>query len=140
MKKSLPSSAGHWETRLIGIIVVALVAVGIIAVYGASSVHAVRIDRPGSYFALRQLTGAALGIVALLVATRIDYHIWRNYAWPVLAVVSVLLLVLLLPFMSFVTHEVNAATRWLRVGSARFQPSELAKFAVIVWVAMLAAK
>jgi cell division protein FtsW len=140
VKKSLPSSAGHWETRLIGIIVVALVAVGIIAVYGASSVHAVRIDRPGSYFALRQLTGAALGIVALLVATRIDYHIWRNYAWPVLAVVSVLLLVLLLPFMSFVTHEVNAATRWLRVGSARFQPSELAKFAVIVWVAMLAAK
>ena len=139
MRKSLPSTAGHWETRLIGIIVVTLVAVGIIAVYGASSVQAVRMGESGGYFALRQLSGAVLGTVALLVATRIDYHIWRNYAWSMLAVVSVLLLVLLLPFMSFMTHTVNGATRWLDVG-VRFQPSELAKLAVVVWVAMLAAK
>ena len=140
MKKSLPSTAGHWETRLIGIIVVTLVAVGIIAVYGASSVLAVRVYDSGSHFALQQLQGAVLGIAALLVATRINYHVWRKYAWPMLAVASVLLLILLLPFMSFMTHKVNDATRWLSVGSAHFQPSELAKFAVIVWVAMLAAK
>ncbi|UCD24503.1 MAG: FtsW/RodA/SpoVE family cell cycle protein, partial [Gemmatimonadota bacterium] len=95
MKKSLPSTAGHWETRLIGIITVVLVAVGIIAVYGASSVLAARTYGSGGYLARQQLLGAVVGMVALLIATRVDYHIWRRYAWPMLAVVSLLLLVLL---------------------------------------------
>ncbi|UCG85983.1 MAG: cell division protein FtsW [Gemmatimonadota bacterium] len=134
MSQSLPSAAGPWETRLFGIVVVALVAFGVVAIYSASSVlH-------NSSFAVRQLIGACLGVVVMLVATRIDYHVWRDSAWPMLGAAALLLLILLLPFMGFLTHTVKGATRWLQVGSVQFQPSELAKFAVIVWTAMLAAK
>jgi len=134
VSRSLPSTAGPWETRLFGIVVVVLVAFGVVAIYSASSVLY------GSSFAVRQLMGAGLGIVAMLVATRIDYHVWRDGAWLILGVAALLLLVLLLPFMGFMTLTAKGATRWLQFGSVRPQPSELAKFAVIVWTAMLAAK
>ena len=134
MRRSLPSTAGPWETRLFGIVTVVLVAFGVVAIYSASSVLY------GSSFAVRQLIGAGLGIVAMLIATRIDYHVWRDSAWLLLGAAVLMLLILLLPFMDFMTQTVKGATRWLQFGSVQFQPSELAKFAVVVWTAMLAAK
>lgn len=141
MSTSLASRSGSWETRLLGIIAVTLVAFGIIAVYGASSVVLVLGDDPASSYAVGQLQGAFIGVVALLVATRVDYHIWRDQAWPILGMVVLLLLILNLPFAGFMTTDQRTgAIRWIDLGIISFQPSELAKFAVIVWTAMLAAK
>lgn len=129
-----------WETRLLAVVTAALVVFGIAAVYGASSIVAVQRGDAGSAFALRQLVGAGIGGVALLVASRMDYHVWGRRAWPLLAVVTGFLVVLLLPFAGPFVREVNGATRWFRLGPLAFQPAEVAKFAVVAWTAMLATK
>jgi cell division protein FtsW len=128
-----------WESRLLGILAVALGVFGIAAVYGASSIWAVQKGDAGSAFALRQFQGVLVGVVALLVFSRVDYHYWRRFAWPLLLVVSAALLVLLLPFTRAIAPELNGARRWIEAG-IRIQPSEVAKFVVVVWTAMLAAK
>jgi cell division protein FtsW len=135
VSRSLPTTAGPWETRLFGIIAVVLVGFGILAIYSASGLRS-----DGTHLALGQLYGAILGIALMLVATRIDYHLWRRIAWPLLSLVALLLLILLLPFAGFMTLTLNDSTRWISLPYVRFQPSELAKFAVIAWTAMLAAK
>ena len=128
-----------WESRLVGILAAALGVFGIAAVYGASSIWAVQQGNAGSAFALRQFQGVLVGVVALLVFSRVDYHYWRRFAWPLVLVVSVALLVLLLPFTHAIAPERNGARRWIEAG-IRIQPSEVAKFVVVVWTAMLAAK
>jgi len=128
-----------WESRLLGILAAALGLFGIAAVYGASSIWAVQEGGAGSEFALRQLQGVLVGVVVLLVFSRVDYHYWRRFAWPLLLVVAVALLVLLLPFTHAIAPERNGARRWIEAG-IRIQPSEAAKFVVVVWTAMLAAK
>jgi len=79
------------------------------------------------------------GIVAALLA-RSDYRKWLRWAWPVLALATVLLLIPLLPFTHGIAPSINGARRWVNLGFVTVQPSELAKFAVVVWTAMLAAK
>jgi cell division protein FtsW len=117
-----------------------LVVFGVAAVYGASSIVAVERGEPGSAFALRQLGGALVGGLVFLAAARLDYHIWERVAWPLLAASAVLLFLPLLPFTRFITPEINGARRWIVAGFVSFQPSELAKIAVVAWTAMLAAK
>lgn len=141
MTKSTASSAvAVWELRLVGLIVVTLVAIGIVVVYGASSIWAVQMGLPGSFFAQRQIGGALVGIVLLMVATRIDYHVWQRNAWLILGAVVLVLIIPTLPFTESISEPRNGARRWVGVGRLVFQPSEFAKFAVVVWTAMLAAK
>src|SRR6266699_1695915 len=80
-----------------------------------------------------------LALVAAILA-RSDYRKWLRWAWPVLALATVLLLIPLLPFTHGIAPSINGARRWVNLGFVTVQPSELAKFAVVVWTAMLAAK
>jgi len=140
VKRSGSEGSGLWESRLLGILAATLAVFGVAAVYGASSIWAVQHEEPGSAFALRQLLGVIVGVLLLIVSSRWDYRRWRSLAWPLLIVTSALLLVLLLPFTRTIAPVVNGARRWIDLGPGNLQPSELAKFAVVVWVAMLAAK
>lgn len=128
-----------WESRLLGILAAALAVFGVAAVYGASSIWAVENGHPGYQYAWSQLQGVLIGFLVLVVISRVDYHHWRRFAWPLLLAVAFVLLVLLLPFTHAIAPERNGARRWLEIGF-RVQPSELAKFVVVVWTAMLAAK
>jgi cell division protein FtsW len=117
-----------------------LLGFGIAATYGAASLVTVRGQSVGLDFAMRQLSGALVGGVLLLVASRQDYYRWRTLAWPLLLVTLVLLLIPVLPFTTGIAPVVNGARRWIELGPVGFQPSELARVAVVVWCAMLAAK
>jgi cell division protein FtsW len=130
----------RWETRLLGVVTLALLVFGIASTYGASSLVTVNGKAAGMGFAWRQLTGAILGGILLLVLARIDYSRWRQWAWPLLGVTVVLLLVPLLPFTHAISPTINGARRWVDVGPINFQPSELARLAVVIWCAMLASK
>lgn len=132
--------ATQWQGRLLGIVAATLVVFGVAAVYGASSIVAVQRGDPGSWFAMRQLQGAMIGVVLLLVGARVDYHVWQRVAWPLLGATALILLLLLMPFAHPIAPELNGARRWLQLGPFGFQPSETAKFAVIAWTAMLATK
>jgi cell division protein FtsW len=130
----------RWETRLLGTVTALLLGFGIAATYGAASLVTVRGQSVGIDFAIRQLSGALVGGVLLLLASRQDYYRWRTLAWPLLLVTLVLLLIPVLPFTTGIAPTVNGARRWIQLGPLGFQPSELARVAVVVWCAMLAAK
>jgi cell division protein FtsW len=107
---------------------------GLVMVMSASSVAA--LDEYGSswYYVLRQAAWAAGGVVALVIVAHVDYHRWRRHAGPFLLVSLVLLVLVLIPGIGV---GANGATRWIGVGSLTFQPSEVAKLAVLIWVADL---
>jgi cell division protein FtsW len=128
----------RWEVRLLAVVVAVLCVVGVASVYGASSL----LDggQVGSAFALRQAFGVVVGGLAASVLARLDYRWWRAAAWPLVAVTGVLLLIPLLPFTGAIAPTFNGARRWIQIAGLSFQPSELAKLAVVLWVAMLAAK
>lgn len=130
----------RWETRLLLMIVAVLAVFGIVAVYGASSMIA-RGSRYVDYgYALTQVSGVAIGGIFLVIASRVDYYIWRQMAWPLLLGTLVLLLITVLPGTEGIAPEINGARRWIDLGPVTFQPSELARLAVVVWCAMLASK
>ncbi len=130
----------RWETRLLGMVTAVLVVFGIAATYGAASLVTVNGQNVGIGFAARQLSGAIIGGIFLLLASRQDYYRWRQLAWPILLVTVVLLIIPLVPFTRSISPLVNGARRWVDVGPVNFQPSELARLAVVIWCAMLASK
>ncbi len=109
------------------ILVVTLVAFGLVMLFSAS--YAVALYRRGDpYVYIRpQLLYAALGLCAMWLASRVDYHIYHKLAWPLMGLSLVLLTVVL--FMP----EYNGCKRWLVIpGVGTLQPSEIAKFAVVL--------
>ena len=109
------------------VLVLTLVGFGLVMLASASS--AVALYRRGDAWAyLRpQLLYAALGLVGLWLASRVDYHIFHKLAWLLLALSLVLLVAVL--FMP----EYNGCKRWLVLpGLGTLQPSEIAKFAVVL--------
>jgi cell division protein FtsW len=108
-------------------IVGALLVVGLIMVWSVTFPPNVGdLPEPQSDF-VRQAAFAVVGIVSLIILTRVDYRVWGRLAVP-LMVVTVLLLVAVL-----FTEPVNGARRWLFVNS--IQPSEIAKFTMVVYMA-----
>lgn len=130
------------QGRMVGIVAVALVIVGIGLVYGASSIHAVELGRPGWYFAFKQLLAAVLGGILLVVCAKTDYHVWQDelVTWSLLAVATIGLVIVVLPFTHGIAPVVNGARRWIRIGPLSIQPSDVATLAAVMWTAMLATK
>jgi cell division protein FtsW len=114
------------------VVVLALTLVGIAMVYSASGIKALdALDDP-RYFLGWQSLWAALGLLGMLAASRIDYHRYRVLALPVLLVATLLLAAVLVPSLG---TSVNGASRWLRAGPVGLQPAELAKLALILYLA-----
>ncbi|HEY9013921.1 MAG TPA: putative peptidoglycan glycosyltransferase FtsW [Gemmatimonadales bacterium] len=130
----------RWETRLLGMLTAALLVFGVAATYGAASLVTLEGQNAGVGFALRQLSGAAVGGVLLLLASRLDYYRWRQLAWPLLFLTLLFLLIPLLPFTRSIAPSINGARRWIDAGPINFQPSEVARLVVVIWCAMLASK
>jgi cell division protein FtsW len=130
----------RWETRLLAAVTASLLAFGVAASYGAASLVTIRGQSVGMGFAARQLSGAVLGGILLLLAARHDYYWWRRLAWPLLLITVGFLLIPVLPFTRDLAPSINGARRWVDLGPINFQPSELARLAVVVWCAMLASK
>jgi len=135
-KKQKKTAAEHTSPLLVRraaldapflIIVMILVVFGLIMLFSASYATALYRFHDSFYFIKDQLLFAAVGLVAMMIASRVDYHIFHRLAWPLMAV-SLLLLVVVL-FMP----AINNAKRWITIkGLGTLQPSEIAKFAVIV--------
>jgi cell division protein FtsW len=129
-----------WESAVLLLLTAMLLGIGIVSVYSASAVMAQARGLPDYYFVVRQLSGAALGFVLLLVMAFVDYRRLRMMAWPILFVLLAALLVMLLPVFGDVAQVRNGAGRWLQVGPIAVQPSEFAKLVLIIWTAALAVK
>ncbi|HKV72759.1 MAG TPA: putative peptidoglycan glycosyltransferase FtsW [Gemmatimonadales bacterium] len=130
----------QWETRLLGILAAVLIVVGLVSVYGASSLVSTQGGVVGASYFFKQAIGAAIGGLGATIVARTDYHIWQRWAWPLLGATALLLLLPILPFTHVVAPTLNGARRWVNLGFTVIQPSELAKFTIVCWTAMLAAK
>ena len=110
------------------IILLAILVIGLVCLYSASYVYAFYNNNGDSFFYIKkQLIFAVLGIAAMFALSFVDYHRWHRFAW-ILWVFSILLLgvVLLMPAK-------NDIHRWIRIpGIGQFQPSEVAKFSLIL--------
>jgi len=112
--------------------IVVLNLVGLVMVLSSSSVEALANYGSSWLFFKRQLAWTILGLGGLAVTCRIDYRGLRRLVGPLLVTSTVLLLLVLVPGLGV---SVSGSTRWLGRGSLRFQPSELAKFALLVFCA-----
>jgi cell division protein FtsW len=124
----------RWETRLLAVVTAILTVFGLASLYSAASFGS------GASEVLKQISAAAIGTVLMLVAARVDYHRWREWSWWLLGVTVLLLIIVVLPFTTEIAPRINGARRWIRMPGGSFQPSELARFAVVVWAAAIAAK
>ncbi|WP_133015885.1 putative lipid II flippase FtsW [Clostridium cuniculi] len=112
--------------------VLALVAIGIIMVFSASYYDALYKHKDVFYFLKKELTWAPVGLVALVVMMLIDYHSWKRFTGAAYLVTVVALVAVL-----FVGSNINGATRWLNIAGVSFQPSELAKYVIVFFLAMM---
>ncbi len=116
---------------LLGIIFV-LMTFGIIMVFSSSYIMAYKWYDNSYYFFNRQIINAFIAILAFIIALNIDYHFWQKVAIPVL-ILSILLLILI--YVPGLGRHVRGAKRWLDLGPIPLQPSEFAKFALVLYIA-----
>ncbi len=112
--------------------VVVLTCFGVVMVYSASSIMAEKKFHDSFFFLKRQGLYAVLGFIIMYAAMRTDYHLWSKAAVPVLIIC---LVCLVLVFIPGVGGSVKGATRWIRFPGFNFQPAELAKVALIIFMA-----
>ncbi len=129
-----------WEAAALMGLTLLLLSFGLVFLYSASSVLALRETLPDTYFVLRQAAAAGVGVILLVVCALLPYRLWERCAWPILLLSVAGLVAVLLPWTLAMAPEINGARRWLRIGPVNFQPSEVAKLAVIVWTAAIAVK
>ena len=118
------------EYHLLVLVTLALVAFGLVMVYSASSARALLAANDPAYYLKRQALYAVIGLIALVLFSRFDYRRLQRAAGPLL-LTSFFLLVAVLG----IGIAVNGARRWLPLGPFAFQPSELAKLALALWIA-----
>ena len=126
------------EARVLVILTGVLLAFGVATVYSASAIVEMQAGQGHAYLLLRQLTGMAVGAVLFAVAAKLDAELWEKWAWPLMALSLVLLVVVILPFTAHIAPRIHGSRRYLF--GASLQPSELAKLAVVIWTAMLVVK
>ena len=113
----------------------ALLLVGLVMVFSASSVRSYATYNASYAIALKQAIFMAIGIPALFLASRLPIRVWRALAYPLLLVTIVLLVVVLIPGIG---RNVDGATRWIPLpGGFNLQPSELGKISLALWGADL---
>ena len=112
-------------------VVLVLVAIGIVMVYSASSVIAGARFGDSNYYLKRHIMRVCIGLVSMFIVYRINYRHFQKVALPGLFLSIGLLLLMLFAG----SESVNGSVRWLSFGSFSFQPSEIAKFALVFYVA-----
>ena len=123
------------EGQILVLVTLGLVAFGLVMVYSATSAAAAIGNGDAGYYLKRQGIYAALGLVLMMVASRVDYRALRGLAPGILVVGLALCLAVLV-----VAEPINGARRWLQLGPASFQPSEFAKLALAIWAAAYLAR
>ena len=111
-----------------------LVGIGIVMVYSASSAVALKKFGSSYLFLKKQALFALIGIVGLVICRHFPYRWYRPLAYPLLAVALLLLIAIQLTDFGF---SAGGAARWLRFGPFSFQPSELTKLALVIFLAAM---
>ena len=117
--------------RFLFLITLALVGFGIAMVFSSSAIVAKEKFGDPNYFSFKQLISATLGLAVMFIVMKVDYHLYRR---PVIVFSMLAVVVALLVLVFFVAASANTH-RWIQVPGFSIQPSELAKLALIFFLA-----
>ncbi len=126
------------EARALVILTGILLAFGLATVYSASAIVEMQAGYGHAHLLIRQVLGMAIGVTLFAIAAKMDAEVWEKWAWPIMILSLVLLVIVILPFTARIAPRVHGSRRHLL--GASLQPSELAKLAVILWTSMLMIK
>lgn len=112
-------------------VTIALLGFGVVMVYSASVIEATVVFRDPQYFLKRQGLFAGAALLLMLTLSHVDYHYYRRLTYPILGGVTLLMIMSVIGF----GHTGGGAARWLAVGPIHIQPSEVAKLALVLWLA-----
>ncbi len=118
--------------RTIYVTVFLLIGIGIVMLYSASSLIALEKFENAGHYLQRHLIRLALGAVVMFTLMRVDYHHYRKYS-PMIYLAGILLLLFTLGY--YWTNHIDRPARWLRVGAISLQTSDVAKYAVVIYLA-----
>ncbi len=119
------------------ILVLVFVFVGLTAVADASAPQALNTFGDKFYLFKQQLISAGVGLIALFIISKVNYKFWEKIATPVFLVSLILLLMVLFPQLGF---KALGARRWIDIGFFNFQPSEIIKLSLALFLAKVASK
>src|SRR5215510_9048202 len=109
-----------------------LTGFGVVSVYSATAIVAMDRHQDPYFFLRRQMLFAILGVLAMLVAVQIDYRQLQRWA-PLSLVMTLILLGAV--FVPVLGKEAGGAKRWLQIGRFSFQPAELGKLTLVLYLA-----
>ena len=121
---------GHFDTPFL-ILVLTLLGIGLVTLFSSSYASSLYYLGNSYYYILRQLFFAVVGVAAMLAASLVNYRFLRNFSWLAYAASLVLMAA------CYLFPAQQGAQRWIQLGPLSFQPSEIAKFAVILLFAHL---
>lgn len=122
----------HKDIIIIAVVVIALASFGCLMVYSASYYSAEYHYGNQYFFLFKQIMGVVMGIVAMVAFTFIDYHLLSKFKWWIMAFTLVLLCLVFVPGLGM---ESYGAKRWVSILGFSIQPSEIAKFALVIFTA-----
>jgi cell division protein FtsW len=134
-KRANSSDHGKMDVVFLSLVLI-LLTFGLVMLFSASYAFSLEYYDNSYKFISRQALFGVAGVVIMLIVSRIDYHFWRKFAWVIYAI-SIIMLIMLLIFPPML--EGMDVKRWIVIGSFNFQPSEVAKFAVILLFSSLIA-
>ena len=134
--KSKEKKIKYFDYNLL-FIVIFLLCFGLVMLYSSSAYVSANKYGDGAYYLKRQIRNIIIGGVAMFLTSCLDYHRWKKYGTLAYIVSFGLCLLVLLPGVGSSSH---GSSRWIGIGPIQFQPSEIAKIAVILFLAVVIEK
>jgi len=133
----MPKFVEKWMPELFIILVLVLIAVGVLMTYSSSVYYAELKFGNKFHFFYREIFWVVIGIVTAIVVGSIHFQTIQKYSWLLIFVATVLLGLIHVPGIG---HKVNHAARWIKIAGFTLQPSEFAKYVIIIFLADRLAK
>ncbi len=134
-KQSAFFNTGKLDITFLSLVLI-LVTIGLVMLFSASYAYSYEYYGNSYKFITRQAGFAVAGVAFMLLFSKVDYHFWRKFAWIIyFGVLAILAFLLIAPPMV----EGMDVKRWLVIGPVNFQPSEFAKFAIVLLFSSLIA-
>lgn len=125
------------ENYLLIFFVMLLATMGLVFIYSASCYNSAVNYNDSFYFVKKQLVGLVVGIVALIILSKINYEIYHRFKWHILGISFLLLILVFIPSISV---NARGANRWISIGGFSIQASEVAKFGFVIFAASYMSK
>ena len=128
LKREKRQTMGKMDITFLSLVLI-LLTIGLVMLFSASYAYSYAYFGNSYRFISRQAIFAVVGFILMILLSKVDYHIYRKFSWIIYFIAVVLLLVMLImpPMIEGVDYK-----RWFAIGSFSFQPSEIAKFGIIL--------